>query len=161
METRTETCSGCGASVATSDITYTPQAKVVCPACAAKLDVVAAQAAAQPKWMGFAIAGAVAGVVPFMMHAATTSSTSVNGGVTSFVYRDWIAVICGVVAIALGVMAIRIGRSSLIRMQAIAAGLAIALLGGYQIAHGFGVFEHGSATTSATSTSTSTSVELC
>lgn len=135
-----ETCSGCGTSIATSEITYTPQAKVVCPACAAKMDLAGAQEAAQPKWMGVAIAGAVAGAVPFMMHAATRSSTSVNGVVTSFVNRDWIAVICGVVAIPLGVMALWLGRSSLIRMQASAAGIAIALLGGYQIAHGLGVF---------------------
>ncbi len=139
-----ETCTGCGASVAASEITYTPEAKVVCLACAAKMDVAGAQAAAaQPKWMGFAIAGAVAGAVPFLVHAATISSTSVNGVVTSFVYRDWIAVICGVVAIPIGLMALWLGRSSLIRMQAIAAGIAIALLGGYQIAHGFGVFEDG------------------
>jgi len=94
------------------------------------MDLAGAQEAAQPKWMGVAIAGAVAGAVPFMMHAATRSSTSVNGVVTSFVNRDWIAVICGVVAIPLGVMALWLGRSSLIRMQASAAGIAIALLGG-------------------------------
>ena len=135
-----ETCSGCQTNVATADITYTPAALVVCPACAAKMDVGAAQAAAQPKWRGYAIAGAVAAAAPFVIHASSVNSTTVNGVVTSFVYRDWIAVACGVVAMPLGAMALWSGRQSSIRMQAIATGIAITLLGAYQIAHGIGMF---------------------
>lgn len=140
-----ETCSGCGAAVNTTDITYTPDARVMCPSCAAKMDVVAAQDRARPPWMGFAIAGAVVGAIPWFVSVSSSSSSSVNGHVTSFVYRDWIAVGCGVVAALLGVMAAWMGRRSLIRMQAIVAGIAIVALGGYQVARGFGVFAAGSA----------------
>src|SRR5664279_622004 len=120
-----ETCSGCGKPVNTTDITYTPDARVMCPSCAAKMDVSAAQDRARPPWMGFAIAGAVVGAIPWFVSFSSSSSSTVNGHVTSFVYRDWIAVGCGVVAALLGVIAAWMGRQSLIRMQAIAAGIAI------------------------------------
>jgi hypothetical protein len=130
----------CGAAVSGKDVLYAPDGRVVCGACFAKLDPAAG--AAGPPWRGFAIAGGIAGAIPFAIHMATTSMTTMNGEVTSFVYRDWIAVACGVIAITLGAITIGAARKEQLRRGlAFAAGIGIALLGALQIARGFGVFE--------------------
>ena len=112
---------------------------------------------ARPPWKTFAIAGGVVGAIPFAVHFANTSSTTVNGEVTSFVYRDWVAVACGVVAIMLGVIATAMARNEqLQRGLAFAAGIGVILLGGAQIARGFGVFEDpGGSSSSGSHTSVS------
>lgn len=84
-----------------------------------------------------------------------------NGHVTSFVYRDWIAVGCGVVAIMLGIIATGAARKEqLQRALAFAAGIGVVLLGGVQIARGFGVFADpgGSSSSSSTTFETTTTV---
>jgi TPR repeat protein len=150
-----ETCSGCGIAVSGVEVMYTPDAKVVCPKCFAATDAVAVPSSGP--WKGFAIAGAVVGAVPFGLRMATVSSSSVNGEVVSFVYRDWIAVICGVIAVALGLVTLWMARGETLRKAlAIGAGVGVLALGGLQIARGFGVF---ATPDSSSSSSTSFSIQ--
>lgn len=86
--------------------------------------------------------GVFAGLVPFIIHVSTWSSVTTNGRVVSSTYRDYVALGCGIIAAALGVIAIvQARRSSLLRGKAIALGIGVALLGSFQIARGLGVFE--------------------
>lgn len=135
-----EQCSVCGVAVTGASILYTPDGRIVCPACFSKVPMPVD--VGKPQWKIFAAAGGVAGVIPFAVHMSSSSSTTVNGHVTSFVYRDWVAVVCGVVAIMLGIIATAAARKEqLQRGLAFAAGIGVVLLGGVQIARGFGVFE--------------------
>jgi hypothetical protein len=89
-----------------------------------------------------AIAGGIAGVIPFAMSMSSSSFSSVNGHVTSFVYRDWLAVACGVIAAICGVITVLAARKEQLRRGvALAAGIAVLALGCLQVARGFGVFE--------------------
>ncbi|HTL32440.1 MAG TPA: tetratricopeptide repeat protein [Kofleriaceae bacterium] len=134
-----DVCSMCGVPVAGASILYTPDGRIVCPACFGKVPM---PTGSKPQWKIFAGAGAVAGVIPFGVHMSSSSYSTVNGHVTSFVYRDWVAVVCGVVAIMLGIIATAAARKEqLQRSLAFAAGIGVVLLGGVQIARGFGVFE--------------------
>jgi TPR repeat protein len=86
--------------------------------------------------------GAFAGLVPFIIHVSTWSSVTANGRVVSSTYRDYVALGCGIIAAVFGVIAIvQARRSSLMRGKAIVLGIAVTLLGGFQIARGLGVFE--------------------
>ena len=115
---------------------YAPDGRVVCPKCFANIDVAEAMARAAP-WRKSAISGAVVGAVPLFV--SVSSSTSTPG---SFVYRDWIAILCGIAAAALGGVSLWQARSETIRRStALAAGIAVVALGLYQVAKGFGTFE--------------------
>jgi hypothetical protein len=136
MATSTQSCQGCGAAIAGTDVLYTPDARVVCASCFAKLDVATTQ---RSSGLGFAGSGLVVGLVPFLASISESSYTTANGVVTHAVYRDWIAIACGAVAVGLGIVALALAvraRRSLV----IAGTVAIALLGGLQIARGVGVF---------------------
>lgn len=85
------------------------------------------------------IAGAIAGVVPFVMSSATANVSWVNGEVASVTYRDWTALGCGAGAILCGLAAIAMFASAK-RAPLVIAGVAIAALGGYQVARGMGMF---------------------
>jgi len=130
-------CSGCSKEISGAEVQYTADAQVVCDACAGK---VAATSLSRPAWVTLAALGAVAGSIPFVVHASTTSSQTVDGVVTAFVYRDWLAVALGAVAMVLGGLALGAGRSATMRAQATVAALAVIVLGGWQIARGVGVF---------------------
>jgi len=146
-----EQCSVCGVAVSGASVLYAPDGRIVCPACSSKLGP--PLDASKPPWRMFAIAGVVVAAAPFAVHMSTSSSTTFNGEVTSFIYRDWIAIICGVVAVMLGGIAVIVARrEQLRRALAIAAGVGVAALGAIQIARGFGVFEKpGGRGTSSTS----------
>lgn len=132
------TCSVCGVAVSGAEVLYTPDGAIVCPRDFANVDVAASGRA--PPWRIFAIAGGVVGAIPFAVTVSSSSSVMVNGEVTDFVYRDWIAVACGVVAATLGVVTLWSARGEQLRRAvAIAAGLGVLALGGLQIARGFGV----------------------
>lgn len=85
------------------------------------------------------IAGAIAGVVPFVMSSATANVSWVNGEVASVTYRDWTALGCGVGAILCGLAAIAMFASAK-RAPLVIAAVAITALGGYQVARGLGLF---------------------
>ena len=86
--------------------------------------------------LAIAAAGAVA---PFIVSSASTSFSTVNGEITRFVYRDWIAVAGGGSAVLFGLLAVVFSLRAK-AMGLVAAAAVIALLGGYQIARGLGVF---------------------
>ncbi len=134
-----QTCAVCGVAVGDAGVVSSADARVVCPTCSGANDAVAAVSGGP--WKGLASAGAIVGAVPFGLSMATVSSSTVNGEVTSFVYRDWIAVVCGVIALVLGVVTLWMSRSEKLRRGlAIGAGIGVLALGGLQIARGFGVF---------------------
>ena len=132
-------CSSCGVAVRGANVLYAPDGRIVCPTCFGKLDP--NLEAAKPRWRTFALAGAVVGAVPFALQMSSSSFTTVNGQVTSFVYRDWLAIMCGVVALVLGGITVVLARREhLQRALAFAAAIAIVALGAGQIARGVGVF---------------------
>ena len=99
-----------------------------------------------------AIAGAVAGAVPFMIHNVETSSVTVNGKVTDFHYRDNVALAGGGLAAILGVLAVVLALRNRGGAARILAGVGVLALGGFQIASGLGVFASpGGASDSSTS----------
>jgi uncharacterized protein len=130
-------CSGCNKAISGAEILYTADAQLVCDACAGKNEVASLS---RPKWIALASIGAIAGAIPFLVHVSSSSMQTVNGVVTSFVYRDWIAVAGGAGAVGFGIASLLAGRGALVRTQAIVAALAVIGLGGWQIASGFGVF---------------------
>ena len=87
--------------------------------------------------------GAVAGVAPFFISISSSSSTTVNGVVTSSSYSDPVAIIGGAVAILCGLAAAFIANKNKAGAARIAAGVAVLALGGYQVAHGLGVIISG------------------
>jgi hypothetical protein len=103
----------------------------------------------------FAIAGGAVGGFGFVFKMSTSKSTTVNAQLTSFEYRDWFSIACGVVAIVLGIITLSAARKEQLRRAlAFAAGNGVILLGGLQLARGFGVFEaagEGAGTSSAMS----------
>lgn len=130
----------CGRAVAGADAMYTPDGRLVCPGCFAKMGAADAPPPS-PAWRGFAIGGAIVGAIPLFVHYSTSSSSSVNGKITSFVYRDYIAVGAGAVAVLLAIVTIVSARKEQLRRAlAFAAGFGVLALGGYQIANGLGAF---------------------
>ena len=83
------------------------------------------------------IIGLVAALVPFVMSSSESSSSSVNGKVVAFHYRDTIALLGGAVAIFCGLIAAFVDRR---RAKRLVVALALVALGGVQIARGVGVF---------------------
>jgi hypothetical protein len=125
---------------------YAPDGRIVCPKDFANIDVAEAMRRAAP-WRKSAVSGGVVGAVPFIIHVS--SSTSSPAG---FVYRDWIAILCGLAAVALGGVALWQARGETVRRSAaFAAGIAVLALGAYQVASGFGVFETSANTSSSVS----------
>ena len=86
-----------------------------------------------------AIAGLIAGGVPFVISYSETSSTSENGRITSFHYRDKVAIAGGGLAVLLGLVALLLAlrnRGGAARIGLAAGALA---LGGFQLVRGFGL----------------------
>ena len=87
------------------------------------------------------VLGLIAGLLPFMISMSSSSSTTVNGHITSFAYRDNIALAGGAVALLCGVLAaISERKPSDVRTKRLLFAMAIIALGGFQIVRGFGVF---------------------
>ena len=87
-----------------------------------------------------AIAGGIAGLIPFVISSASTSSVTENGKVVSFSYHDNIAIIAGVVAVLCGIVAAATATKNKSGSTRLAIGIAVLVLGAFQIARGFGVF---------------------
>ena len=87
-----------------------------------------------------AIAGGIAGLIPFVISTASTSSVTENGQVVSFTYRDNIAINAGVIAILCGIVAAATAAKNKSGRTRLAIGIAVIALGAFQIARGFGVF---------------------
>ena len=85
-----------------------------------------------------AIAGGIAGIVPFVISAASTSSVTENGKVVSFSYRDNVAIALGAIAVVLGIIAATTAAKH--KTGRLVLGIAVIALGTFQIVRGFGVF---------------------
>ncbi|TMQ03153.1 MAG: hypothetical protein E6J91_48060, partial [Deltaproteobacteria bacterium] len=85
------------------------------------------------------IAGAISGALPLLISYSSSSFHTVNGVVVEAHYRDWIAVGGGGMAAALALIAMVVAlRATAWAIAGISA--AVLLLGGYQMARGFGAF---------------------
>lgn len=83
------------------------------------------------------VIGAIAAILPFLIHMSSSSTTTVNGVVTDASYRDNFALAGGVVAILAGLIAIAVANKATQKPQLV-GGLAVAALGIYQILRGLG-----------------------
>jgi len=94
-----------------------------------------------PFWSFFEIVGVVAALAPFAIRMSSSSLETVNGHVTHFVYRDWLAAIGGAIAIACGLGAAARFRSTLPARRALRAVVVLALLGlgAFQLVRGLGL----------------------
>jgi len=114
---------------------YTADGRAVCTKCFGNMDAANAAALAGPS-RKFAVAGWVVGAIPFFAHAETLT---VNA--SGAVYRDYVAVACGIAATVLGGLALRAAPKEQPQRKTAMTGGFIALgLGLFQIARGFGVF---------------------
>jgi len=129
-------CSSCGKAVSGGDVLYTEDARVVCPTCFAKADVVATQQRASGG-TGSLVAGAIAGVVPFMIHVTSSSVVTHNGEIVESSYRDWVAIGGGAIALVCGAIAVVAARAAGGGSR-LALGALVVLLGAYQVVRGFG-----------------------
>ena len=84
--------------------------------------------------------GLVVGAVPFAITSSSQSFSSVNGQLTSFTYRDNIALGGGAVAAVCGIVALILALKNKTGIARIAAAVGVLALGGIQIARGVGVF---------------------
>jgi hypothetical protein len=124
-------CSSCNALVDGAQILYTADGRVVCSPCFGKASLqLDAERAKEGPGAGIATIGAVAGVLPFLF-----SITHSNHGVR----RDWVAVSGGAIAILFGAIAIVGAMRAGNRGGALGLAAAVAALGLYQLARGFGV----------------------
>lgn len=100
--------------------------------------------------VGFCAAG-----LPFLLSTATSSSSTVNGEVVAFVYRDWTAVGGGAVALVCGVISLLLlRRRTTNKPVRIAIAVGLLALGGFHVARGFGVMAGGAASSSTSMTIT-------
>jgi hypothetical protein len=131
MET---TCAVCGAAISGSDVMYAADGRTVCTKCFGTMDAAAASALASPS-RKFAVAGWVTGAVPFFLHASSESIST-----SGVVYRDYVAIACGIAAAVLGGLALRAAPKEQPQRKTAMTGGFIALgLGLVQIVRGFGV----------------------
>jgi hypothetical protein len=86
----------------------------------------------------FAVAGLVAGLVPFVLSTSSSHTVTVNGVVTTASYRDMVAIVGGVVAIVCSLIALVATRKSQIGSR-YAFPAVVLVLGAYQLARGFGM----------------------
>jgi hypothetical protein len=82
------------------------------------------------------IIGAIAAIVPFVIHASSSSSVTENGVVVASSYRDNVALAGGIVAVLCGLAAAALARRS--GGARIGIAIAVLALGAYQIARGLG-----------------------
>jgi len=132
----TVACSACGQAVAGGDVLYTQNAEIVCPRCFARDDLVATAARRDHRGLG---AGLAIGVIPFAFHVSWSSSTTVNGEVTSYTSRDAVALVCGALALLIALFAAPGALRGKARRRRALCGAVLAL-GAFQLAQGFGAF---------------------
>jgi hypothetical protein len=87
-----------------------------------------------------AIAGGIAGLIPFVISSVSTSSVTENGVTIASTYRDNVAIGAGAVALVLGIVAAALAAKNKTGSTRLAIGIAVIALGAFQIARGFGVF---------------------
>ena len=122
-------CAACGAETSAGSLVMSSCGEI-CPNCQLAEDSESAQGIPP-----LAIAALAAGVIPFGVSLSSSSTTTVNGQVTSSSYFDPVAVACGVLALVLGAVAIKSSSNT----KARAAAAVALLLGAVQLLRGFGV----------------------
>jgi hypothetical protein len=131
-------CSGCSTSISGSDVLYTGDGNAVCATCYEKADIAGNLARSRSGGNRLSYVGLGAAVVPFFFHATWSSSVTVDGVVTASSSRDYVALVCGVVALACGALG-AVGGVRAKAKSAIGLGALALLLGGFQLARGLGV----------------------
>ncbi len=83
---------------------------------------------------GLRYVGVGCGIVPFFVNYTTSSSETVNGQVVSAVYRNWVAVGGGALALLIGLALVRLAlRSGSERNKALGWAGAVLALALYQL----------------------------
>src|ERR1043166_906882 len=109
MDASCGSCGACGKAVRSDAVLYTPDARLVCPICYTKADVVAAQQRAMFEgWVG-ALIGTAASAVPLLVQAVAALMVASPGAGRAVV--GWVELVSGVVAAACGGAAIVAARS--------------------------------------------------
>ncbi len=95
----------------------------------------------RPFWSFVEILGIVAVIVPFVITVSSSSMSTVNGRVTQFVFRDWVAVGGGIAGALCGLGAAARFRTTMKSQRALRAAVVLGLLGlgTFQILRGFGI----------------------
>lgn len=88
---------------------------------------------------GVLIVGALAGLLPFAISSAKASYSTVNGEVVDLQYSDVVAQGGGAVAVLCGLIALAMAAKAK-KTPMIAAAVVVMVLGGFQLARGFGAF---------------------
>ena len=85
--------------------------------------------------------GGAAGALPFFAHYSQSSSTTVNGVVTTASFIDYIAVGGGAVAVLFGLVSLAFVGKTAPTKKGLRLGLAagLLLLGAFQLVRGFGL----------------------
>ena len=88
------------------------------------------------------IAGIVIAALPFLCSFSTTSSSSINGQVTSFQQTDFVAIGAGIIAILIGLSTTRLWSQTspddLMKRRIVS--VVILALGAFQVLRGLGIF---------------------
>ena len=106
----------------------------MCDACS--IELAAATPLRRPAALTAAIAGGIAGLVPFVLTVTTTKIATTNGH-SVVTFRDWAAVGGGAVAALCGLVAIALAARTR-AASTIGLGVVVLALGGLQLGRGFG-----------------------
>lgn len=137
MDASFGSCGGCGKTVRAGVALYSADARLLCPFCYTKADVVARQRSALAGG-GAALVGALVNVIPFLVQAVTSVMVAAQGAPPGSSRPDWIALGAGAVALICGGLTIAGARA---RASAgwLAIGAVVLLLGGFHVARGLGI----------------------
>jgi hypothetical protein len=89
-------------------VLYTADARLLCPLCFTKADVIAARRRAAFDGAGVALAGAIAMMIPFLARAAASLLVAAEGGASR---HDGVALAGGIVAVVCGASTIASARA--------------------------------------------------
>jgi hypothetical protein len=132
IELLPEVCGVCGKTVRMEAVVHTADARLLCPLCFTKADVLAARRRAGFEGSAVALVGAIATVIPFLAQAA---SPWMAGGAS---HPGWIALASGIVAAVCGGSTIAVARERASGGWLMVGALAVAL-GAYHLARGAGL----------------------
>lgn len=130
-------CGACGKAVRREAVVHAAKAGLLCPLCFTKADITAARRRTGFEGSAVALAGAIAAVIPFVVHlVAHAASPQTAAGATS--RHDWVALGGGIVAALCGGPTIAVARERASGGWLMVGALAVAL-GVYHLARGAGL----------------------
>ena len=127
-------CASCGKSVAPDRLLWSDNGEI-CPDCSEAAETAAKGRSLPP----LLLIGLVAGAAPLAITITTTESTVVNG-IAEVIYRDYVAIIGGILALICALQPARLAlKKELAGGTNLAILAAVIALGVFQLARGFGL----------------------